>query len=338
MGSIAPWLLALALGNTIRAEQEDVDVAAVRQKYAQSCSGGATSEACKQMRWQLEYALYEGMVASMRAGQPPPPSAIRAGLAAEVPELRALALKLQPEEAVKSGAAVAALDSPYATVRQEAVEVLRSRGDEKQRRMLDRQPSTKWPEFPIADTPPDPARLKVKVYPGATYRYLYSSPEQAYFSTADAPDKVVAFYAQGGKKAYSASELQQAMKARAMGAMDQSKMMKIIQEAQAKGQDPTQAIMAWQKSLAGLGADPTRAFEGRQGIVSPRYLPADDLFSRVVVVFRDDLVGATAVVVPLPPPGADSATAMPTGDEVMQTVARQQYMAQPIIDSPPLEQ
>jgi hypothetical protein len=29
---------------------------------------------------------------------------------------------------------------------------------------------------------------------------------------------------------------------------------------------------------------------------------------------------------------------MPTGDEVMQTVARQQYMAQPIIDSPPPEQ
>ena len=26
---------------------------------------------------------------------------------------------------------------------------------------------------------------------------------------------------------------------------------------------------------------------------------------------------------------------MPTGDEVMQTVARQQYMAQPIIESPP---
>ncbi len=338
MGSIAPWLLALALGNTIRAEQDDVEIAAVRQKYAQSCSGGAASDACKQMRWQLETALYEGMVASMQSGEAPPPSAIRAGLSAEVPQLRALALKLEPEAAVKSGAAVAALESPYATVRQEAVEIIRSWGDEKQRRMLDRQPSTTRPEFPVADTPPDPARLRFKIYPGSTYRYLYSGPEQAYFSTGDSPDKVVAFYAQAGRKAYSASELQQAMKARATAAMDQSKMMKIIQEAQAKGQDPTQAIMAWQKSLAGLGADPTRAFEGKQGIVSPRYIPADDLFSRVLVVFRDDLVGSTAVVVPLPSPGAENASAIPSGDEVMQTVARQQYMAQPIIDSPPPEQ
>ena len=81
------------------------------------------------------------------------------------------------------------------------------------------------------------------------------------------------------------------MKARAMSAMDQSKMMQILQEAQAKGQDPTQAMMAWQKSLAGLGTDPTRGFEDQEGVVSPRYIPADDVFSRVVVVFRDELVG-----------------------------------------------
>ena len=135
------------------------------------------------------------------------------------------------------------------------------------------------------------------------------------------------FYTQGGRKAYSASELQEAMKARATGAMDQGKMMQMIQEAQAKGQDPTQAIMAWQKSLAGLGSDPTRNFEGRQGIVSPRYIPADDMFSRVVVVFRDELVGATGIAVPLPPKAADAA--MPTGDAVMQQVARMQFLQQP---------
>ena len=196
------------------------------------------------------------------------------------------------------------IDSPYATVRQEAANVIRSYGDDKQRRMLDRQASGSRPELPRRRrrrrTRP---ASRSRSIPGATYRYLASNDEQAYFSTPDAPDKVVAFYTQGGKKVYTASELKQAMKARAMSAMDQSKMMKILQEAQAKGQDPTQAIMAWQKSLAGLGSDPTRNFEGRQGIVSPRYIPADDMFSRVVVVFRDDLVGATAIAVPIRRPG-----------------------------------
>src|SRR5678815_5297458 len=110
---------------------------------------------------------------------------------------------------------------------------------------------------------------------------------------------------------------------------DRSKMIQLMQEAQAKGQDPTQAMMAWQKSLAGLGADPTRNFEGREGVVSPRYIPADDMFSRVVVVFRDELVGATAIAVPVPSPASEAAMNV-SGDEVMQTVALQQFMHQPI--------
>jgi hypothetical protein len=286
------------------------------------------------MRWKLEDVLYVDLLLSMQDGETPPPSAIEVGLAAETPRLRALALQLAPQGPARTSAAVAALDSPYATVREEAAAILRSSGDEKQRRMLDRQASGKRPEYPVADAQPDPARLKAKVYPGATYRYFASGPEEAYFSTSDSPDKVVAFYTQGGQKAYSASELKQAMKSRATSAaMDQSKMMQVIQEAQKKGQDPAQAMMAWQKSFSGLGSDPTRNFEGKQGVVSPRYIPADDMFSRVVVVFRDDLVGATAIAVPLPPLAADAP--MPTGNDVMKSVARQQYMHQPIIDTPP---
>src|SRR5689334_7553559 len=125
------------------------------------------------------------------------------------------------------------------------------------------------------------------------------------------------------------------MKSRAMAAMDQSKMIQMIQEAQRKGQDPTQAMMAWQKSLAGFGSDPTRNFEGKQGVVSPRYIPADDMFSRVVVVFRDEALGATAIVVPLPPKAADRP--MPVGNDAMKVVARQQFMQQPTIDTPPPE-
>lgn len=330
---IAQCMVILALGTSIRAQTEKVDVEALRKKYAASCTPSSSSEPCKQMRWKLEYALYTDLVLSMQDGQTPPPSAIEVGLNAETPQLRALAVQIAPHGPGQMASAVAAIESPYATVRQEAANVIRSHGDDKQRRMLDRQASGSRPEYPVADEPPDPARLKVKVYPGATYRYFASNDEEAYFSTPDAPDKVVGFYTQGGRKAYSASELKQAMKARAMGAMDQSKMIQIMQEAQAKGQDPTQAMMAFQKTLAGLGSDPTRNFEGRQGIVSPRYIPADDMFSRVVVVFRDDLVGATGIAVPIPPKAADAA--MPTGDEVMKMVARQQFMHQPIIDTPP---
>lgn len=331
---IAQCMVVLALGTTIRAQSEAVDVEAVRKKYAASCTPSATSDACKQMRWKLEHALYTDLVLSMQDGESSPPSAIEVGLNAETPQLRALALQIAPHGPARMASAVAAVDSPYATVRQEAANVIRSHGDDKQRRMLDRQASGNRPEYPVADTQPDPARLKVKPYPGATYRYFASNDEQAYFSTADAPDKVVAFYTQGGKKAYSASELKLAMKSRAMAAMDQSKMIQLMQEAQAKGQDPTQAMMAWQKSLAGLGTDPTRNFEEREGVVSPRYIPADDMFSRVVVVFRDELVGATAIVVPVPSPASEAAMNV-SGDEVMQMVARQQFMQQPIIDTPP---
>jgi hypothetical protein len=330
---IAQCVVVLALGSSIRAQGEKVDVAAVQKKYAASCTASSTSDACKLMRWQLESALYRDLLLSMENGDSPPPSAIEVGLNAETPQLRTLALQIAPQGPARIKAAVASLDSPYATVREAAAAVIRSDGDDKQRRMLDRQASGNRPEYPVADAQPDPARLKVKPYPGATYRYFASGPEEAYFSTADAPDKVVAFYAQGGQKAYSASELKQAMKSRATSAMDQSKMIQLIQEAQRKGQDPTQAMMAWQKSLSGLGSDPTRNFEGKQGVVSPKYIPADDMFSRVVVVFRDDLTGATAIAVPLPPLAADAP--MPSGDEVMKSVARQQYMHQPTIDTPP---
>ena len=332
---IAQCVMVLALGTSIRAQTEKVDVEAVRKKYAASCTPSATSESCKQMRWQLEAALYRDLLLSMEDGETPPASAIDVGLTAETPQLRTLALRIAPQGPARMAAAVAALDSPYATVRQEGADVIRQSGDDKQRKMLDRQVSGNRAEYPVADAQPDAARLKAKIYPGATYRYFASGPEEAYFSTGDSPDKVVAFYTQGGLKAYSASELKQAMKSRAMGAMDQSKMMKIIQEAQAKGQDPSQAIMAWQKSLAGLGSDPTRNFEGKQGVVSPKYIPADDMFSRVVVVFRDEATGATAIAVPLPPRAADRP--MPAGNDVMKMVARQQYMGQPTIDAPPDE-
>jgi hypothetical protein len=332
---IAQCMVILALGTTIRAQTEKVDVEAVRKKYAASCTPSATSESCRQMRWKLEYALYTDLLLSMEDGETPPASAIEVGLNAENPQLRTLALQVAPQGPARMAAAVAALDSPYATVRQQGGDIIRQYGDDRQRKMLDRQVSGNRAEYPVADAQPDPARLKAKIYPGATYRYFASKDEEPYFSTPDAPDKVVAFYTQGGKKAYSAEELKQGMKSRAMAAMDQSKMMQMIQEAQRKGQDPTQAVMAWQKSLAGFGSDPTRNFEGKQGVVSPRYIPTDDMFSRVVVVFRDEALGATAIVVPLPPKAADRP--MPMGNDVMQTVARQQFMQQPTIDAPPSE-
>jgi hypothetical protein len=332
---IAQCVMVLALGTSIRAQEETVDVPAVQKKYAASCTASSTSDACKKMRWQLEAALYRDLLLSMGDGETPPASAIEVGLNAETPQLRTLALQVAPQGPARMAAAVAALDSPYATVRQEGGDIIRQYGDDKQRKLLDRQVSGNRAEYAVADAPPDPARLKVKPYPGATYRYFASKDEEPYFSTSDTPDKVVAFYTQGGKKAYSAEELKQAMKSRAMAAMDQSKMMQMIREAQAKGQDPAQAMMAWQKSLAGFGSDPTRNFEGKQGIVSPKYIPADDMFSRIVVVFRDEATGATGIVVPLPPKAADRP--MPVGNDVMKMVARQQYMGQPTIDTPPDE-
>jgi hypothetical protein len=333
---IAQCVVILALGTSIRAQTEKVDVEGLRKKYAASCTPSSTSDACKQMRWKLEYALYTDLVLSMQDGQTPPPSAIEVGLNAETPQLRALALQIAPQGPAKVASAVAGIDSPYATVRQEAANVIRSYGDDKQRGMLDRQASGSRPEYPVADEAPDPARLKVKVYPGATYRYFASNDEEAYFSTPDPPEKVVGFYTQGGRKAYSASELQQAMKARARGAMDQGKMMQMIQEAQARGR--IRRRRSWPGRRASPDSAPTRPATSRAGRGSsrPGTSRRDDMFSRVVVVFRDELVGATGIAVPLPPKAADAA--MPTGDAVMQQVARQQFMGQPIIDAPPPDQ
>ena len=88
---IAQCMVILALGTSIRAQSEKVDVEAVRKKYAASCQPSSTSEPCKQMRSQIEYALYTDLLLSMGDGEAPPPSAIEVGLKAESPQLRTLA-------------------------------------------------------------------------------------------------------------------------------------------------------------------------------------------------------------------------------------------------------
>ena len=76
---IAQCILVIALGTSIRAQTEKVDVEALRKKYAASCTPSSSSDACRQMRWKLEDALYADLLLFMQDGETPPPSAIEVG-------------------------------------------------------------------------------------------------------------------------------------------------------------------------------------------------------------------------------------------------------------------
>jgi hypothetical protein len=334
--SSAPLLVvALNLGTALHGEPPTDDLSDAVARYQKSCAGSATVE-CKRLQWQIEGGLYSKLRTLMAAtGQGLEGEVLRISLEAETPQLKAFALRRMPQRASADllPLVLAAFDSPYAMVREPALSVLRQT-DARYARYGDRHLANSNAAFPIADPVPDTTALGGPLYPGAKYRPFASNQEIALFSTADPPDKVLAFYAKGNRKALTAAELNAEMKKKATSMSDPMAMMEAVKKAQAEGRNPQDAIMAMQKEMMGGGVN-SKAFEGKPGVLNARYVALNDAGSKRVLIFQDDILGGTSLVFFLTSPEAERATTAmgQRTNDMMLRVQMQQLLHQPLIES-----
>jgi hypothetical protein len=163
----------------------------------------------------------------------------------------------------------------------------------------------------VEDVVPSEKRLGVSLYPGADYVYFASGRKRAFYFTTDAPEKVIAFYAKGGKRVFTTAELESTKPA----APDQNEIMRRMRS----GEDPKKVIaeLQAQAGTASVSKQWLVGIKGEEGIADPRFIEVVPLSTgtagavtlpRAVVVFRDDILGGTAIVVARP----DRQPALPT--------------------------
>lgn len=299
------------LAQVIHAQPAELTTQAAMEKFDATCNGKKSPE-CDQLRWRLEYALYEDLVFLARTSGTLDDGLLRIGAAADVPQLKAFCLdRIHDRGLQKSEHAlvIAALDDPYPLVRWAAQNMVGELPDEKYSRMLAREPSGAGGSGQgvlglIAGTVPDAKKLGAPPYPGATYRFFASDRQTDFFTSPDSPEKVLAFYAKGGKKALTEAQLSALGKAATTGMQkDPMAMSRMMQEAMEKGEDPQKAIEEMTKGATSAGMDWGQDIEGGDGIVKPRYvvLTTEPLFGMqvptgVVAVFKDEIMGATSIV------------------------------------------
>jgi hypothetical protein len=284
----------------IRFLAEPIDPHAVAARYTRQCSGvAATTAECKRMQWQLEDILYQ----QLRAGAATTPETWRIAAAADVPYLAALGLSRLADAYTPADDAIvlAQMDSPYRMVRDAAFALADRMATDRGRKMSARVRTDAAASPRVADEAPSAARLGLPVFPGAVFRPFASGGDRATFTTADPPDKVAAFYARAGHRPLTPDELtarQEKLKAEKEAALsDPRAIARKMQEAAAAGKDPQAALAEMTARLAAADKDWTSALSSEEGVRSPRFVPIEEPgFPRVMVLFHDELVGATAVV------------------------------------------
>jgi hypothetical protein len=301
MSSVAAVVINIMLGPNFYGLPPAQDLAAVTARYEKECPGSRTPS-CKRMQWQMEAALY-GMLRVNRAAFDAEILAV--ALAADVPRLQSYGLArssdVKPFPSQLLPRVVALLESPYAMVRRSALDVL-ARHDPKYERYAERsKDKARGQALLSADQAPAAARLGAPLYAGATYRAFASSPQEAWYTTADPPDRVLAFYATGGNTARTAQELSAAREARKNRMRDPGAMVQMMMKAQAEGKSPEQIqamLMGTAKASAGHSLAP---FE-KEGMTNPRFIELDNEGERLLAIFKDQILGATAIVYLLPDP------------------------------------
>jgi hypothetical protein len=273
------------------------------KQYATQCSGAkAVTPACKTMQWQVERFLYD----DLRAGAATTHETFEVAAAADYPLLAVLGLKRLGDGFTKNDDDIIAMqvESPFADVRNAAFDLVGRMSADHWTRMLLRRKTGDSSEFPHEDEIPSVTRLGAAVYPGATYRYFASERKRAFFTTDDSPEKAVAFYVKAGLKAWTPDELKAEQKKRddaGKAAQKDSmataaKMQAAMMAAMAAGKDPQAAMMEIATGMTGGDTNWTRGLITDEGVVKPKVLPLDSTYQHMMVIFRDDILGATAIV------------------------------------------
>jgi hypothetical protein len=339
--SAAMLVMSLMLSQTLYGiPPDEEDTADLVARYESSCGGASTPE-CKQLQWQLEGLLYQQVRAYQNYyGKAVDPEVVMVALAADSPQLKTWGIRALQSPASPEAVSlmVEALDNPYPQVREAALTALRQ-VDSKYARYGDRSVRSDGPsEYPRADPVPTPAVLGGPVYPGAKFRAFASNEQFALFTTPDPVEKVLAFYATGNRKAQTGAEMKAEAQKKAQAMSDPQAMMALMRQAQAQGKDVTAMILERQKA-AGGGME-LMGYEGKAGVVGPKYVSLSDDGSKRVLVFKDDSLGATSMVFQVSDPQREALMTQTMsgkggGLDAMQRMELQKFVQKPLADGSP---
>lgn len=302
-----PCLSALLLLWIPRAPAPAADLRPVMARFEQEClaPGGRPSP---ELQAQLEQALYQDLLVIELGGKTPERRVLKVAARAELPQLAAFALRrlergARPEDAEL---AAAGLESPYPAVRSAALQLARALDQPRLARLAQRGGNLGEASRSglVPTRVPEARQLGAALYPKAAYSYAASRADLAVFQTADAPDKVIAFFGKG-KRVLQAAELR-ALQPSEAEEPDSEAMAAAMMQAVMSGKDPQALIQEMQAGAQARQVDWTHDIEGVEGIQAPRFVVLEvtgprKLPTRVVAVYRDEALGATAVAYRLLP-------------------------------------
>ncbi len=281
-------------------------------RHETECTGERPGAECGAIAAELEVLLYGELRALYRMGAEVDRETLRTAAAAEFPHLALLALRWMGEKRAEGddAAFVAALGNRSAAVRTAALRLLEGRVPPEVR-ALDAflvTSSRGQDQDLVPDPDPDADRLEFAPYPGARLVRLASGRDRAFFTTPDAPDKVVATIGKG-KKVLDVEALSERMNAAVESQME---AMNAVMEKLAAETDPAKIEAEMKKleasqepegdPLAGLGLAIGR-LDARFVILRekpPSKPGSPPKIVRAAAVFRDDALRATVILVPLP--------------------------------------
>lgn len=302
-----PYLILALLLWIPRAPAPDGDVRATLARFEKEClgSGGAP---CEALQAELERSLYGELMVMYLGGKDPDRRLLRVAARAQLPELAAFGLRRLARwgNGEDVPLATAGLDSPYPAVRSAAMELARTLDHPQLQRLAERSrgAGTGTGTGLVPMEAPDAKRIGTSIYPGAKYSFAASREDLAVFSTGDGPDQVLAHYAKG-RRVLSGAELT-GLRHRKEGKKNDEAMTAAIMQAVMSGKDPQLVMKELMDSAQAQHVDWTHGIEGVEGILAPRYVVLEEtgpqkLPSRVVAVYRDQALGATAVAIRLIP-------------------------------------
>jgi hypothetical protein len=326
MSALVRLLLLVAWQAPSAAAPLDLETAAAR--FETGCAAGAQGADCETLRATLEDVLYDRLVRLTNARVTVERAVVRTATRAQNPLLAAYALALL--DAGFGPADVpyvrAALDSPFPAVRAAAVDLskwfetdLLRAPTQRAREALQGYTDRRATLF-AADLVPPAAGLGAPLYPGSTYSYLAGSRARPVFVTADDPQKVAAFFAKG-KPTFTAAQMAAAVERREAeeqarhdaaaeeeadpndmaAAMAQAMQLMAAMNA---GGDPMKTMIETSQAKEAAFHDWTADTTRLEGIGEPRFVIVEEkqgVPMRVVAVYRDPALGATAIAYPAPP-------------------------------------
>ncbi len=304
-----PQLLSLSLMMWIpRAAAPNPDLNATLARFERECLGKGGSP-CEALQAELEQALYGELMQMYLGGKDPDHRVLRVAARAQLPDLAAFALRrlARWQAAEDAPIAAAALNSTYPAVRSAAGELAQSINNPQLQHLANRSRGSRAGSGTglVPDEAPDTKTLGTATYPGSSYSFAASRQDLAVYSTNDAPEKVIAYFAKG-RRVLSGAELSELRKQKG-GKKNDEDMAQAMMQAVMSGQDPQVVMNQLMASSQAQSVDWTSGIEGVEGVLSPRYVVLAEAGpqkapSRVVAVYRDEALGATAVAFRLLPP------------------------------------